>query len=217
MNQPATAPRPERPPRARPAPTTRVEPIPAALQESLAAHGITLRGEVLDAARMLVAGTLSQVSRLSYGLQLGAVSQWCDEHGLSLLGLSPLDIGALVVARRDGGQTPRSMLSALSFVYRNKADPDSARCQLARRVDRIWKVQNREHLPPPKQAPVLPLAAWAARRRATPTTPAPPTPTARNGGPATGSSSRWVSPAGYGPGTWASCRRPRRASTPADG
>ena len=115
---------------------------------------------------MLVAGTLSQVSRLSYGLQLGAVSQWCDEHGLSLLGLSPLDIGALVVARRDGGQTPRSMLSALSFVYRNKADPDSARCQLARRVDRIWKVQNREHLPPPKQAPVLPLAAWAAMHAA---------------------------------------------------
>ena len=110
--------------------------MPAVLRNSLAAEGVALSGVLLQAAELLVAGTLSPKSRLRYGLELGRVSQWCAQHGLRLLDLSPLDVGALVVARRDAGQDPRPMLSVLAFVYRTKSDPDEFLCELAHRRQR---------------------------------------------------------------------------------
>ena len=159
MNQPATHIDQTRH-HASPATTTGIEPIPGTLRDGLAAQGIALKGDTLKAAELLIAGTLSPASRLRYGRELGPVAQWCTEHGLSLLALSPLDIGALAVARRDAGHDPRLTLAALAFVYRNKSKPDEAVCELAHRVDKVWQAQNRGQLRPREQAPVLPLMAW---------------------------------------------------------
>ena len=137
-----------------PATSTGIEPIPVALRDSLAAGGIVLKGDTLETAELYVAGWLSQTSRLRYGIELGDVFRWCSEHRLSLLDLSPLDIGALVVARRDAGHNPRLTLSALAFVYRNKRSPDEAACKLARRIDKVWRAKHRECIRPRKQAPV---------------------------------------------------------------
>ena len=143
-----------------------IEPIPAALRASLDAEGIVLKGDTLETAELYVVGRLAQISRLRYGIELGEVFRWCLEHSLSILALSPLDIGALVVARRDAGHDPRLTLTALASAYRNKRIPDETACNLARRIDNVWKAHNRERLRPRKQAPVLPLMSWKAMHAA---------------------------------------------------
>ena len=125
-----------------------------------------LKGDTLETAELFVVGRLSQLSRLRYGIELGDVIRWCLEHSLSILALSPLDIGALVVARRDAGHDPRLTLTALASAYRNKRIPDETACNLARRIDKVWRAQNRERLRPRKQAPVLPLMSWKAMHAA---------------------------------------------------
>ena len=122
MNQPAKQPE-QRQQQAHPAIATGIEPMPAALRDSLKVKGVELSGATQAAAHLLVTGTLAPASRFRYGKELGAVSRWCMEHELDLLALSPQDIGALVVARRDAGQSPRLMLTALAFVYRPQALP----------------------------------------------------------------------------------------------
>ena len=165
MNQPAKQPE-QRQQQAHPATATGIEPMPAALRDSLKVAGVELSGVTQAAAHLLVTGTLAPASRFRYGNELGAVSQWCMEHELDLLGLSPQDIGALVVARRDAGQSPRLMLTALTFVYRHKRFPDESVCALARHVERVWQAQNRDRLPLRKQAPVLPLMCWRSMHAA---------------------------------------------------
>ena len=147
-------------------PAAGIKLIPEALRDGLTAEGIPPSGAVLEAAELLVAGTLAPRSRFRYGRELGQVSRWCAEHGLSLLDLSPMDVGALVVVRRDAGQSPRLMLSALAFVYSNKRDPDPSVCELAWRVNKVWLAQNRDRLRPRLQAPVLPLLCWEAMHAA---------------------------------------------------
>ena len=149
-----------------PATADGIEPIPAALRASLDAEGIVLKGDTLETAELFVVGRLSQISRLRYGIELGDVFRWCLEHSLSILALSPLDIGALVVARRDAGHDPRLTLTALASAYRNKRIPDETACNLGRRIDKVWRAHNRERLRPRKQAPVLPLMSWKAMHTA---------------------------------------------------
>ena len=165
MNQPAKQPE-QRQQQVHPAIAAGIEPMPAALRDSLKVKGVELSGATQAAAHLLVAGTLAPASRFRYGKELGAVSRWCMEHELDLLGLSPRDIGALVVARRDAGQSPRLMLTALAFVYRHKRFPDESVCALARHVERVWQAQNRDRLPLRKQAPVLPLMCWRSMHAA---------------------------------------------------
>ena len=136
--------------------------LPAAFLELLAPAGVEMSESLLEAGRLLVAGTLSPGSRLTYGSSLGCVSRWCAEHGLDLLGLSPVDVGAVVVACRDAGVSPKSMLAALSFVYRNKPEPVEGFTGLARRVDRVWRSRFRDRLRPTRRAVVLPLRFWQA-------------------------------------------------------
>ena len=93
-------------------------------------------------------------------------TRWCAEHGLGLLELEPLDIAAVAVAMRDSGVDPDEMLTALSFVYRHKPDPCESATVLARRVDKVWRAQNRHRLTPHRRAPVLPLGCWVAMHAA---------------------------------------------------
>lgn len=165
MNQPS--PQPDQPHHHTTAATAkRIVEIPAALRDRLDADGIPLTGATLQAARLLVAGTLAPVTRFRYGCELGNVSRWCAEHNLDLLNLTPIDIGALTVAYRDCGLDPKQMLAALTFVYRHKRDPDDSVFGLARRVDKVWTAQNRDLIRPMKQAPVLPLMCWRAMHEA---------------------------------------------------
>ena len=165
MNQPS--PQPDPPHRHTSAATTGgIQEIPAALRDRLATEGIPLKGTTLEAARLLVAGTLTPATRFRYGCELGNATRWCAEHSLSLLDLAPIDIGALMVAHRDAGLDPHQMLWALIFVYRHKRDPDDGVFGLARRVDKVWRAQNRDRIRPKKQAPVLPLMCWRAMHAA---------------------------------------------------
>ena len=134
--------------------------MPRALVEAAASKGVELAGGVEEAAGLLVAGTLTPGVRYRYGWELGGVARWCGEHGLMLMGLSPLDVAALVVARRRSGQDPKTMLSALAFVYRHKPGGPVEIAGLARRVDKAWKAQNRGARTPVRRAAVLPLLCW---------------------------------------------------------
>ena len=134
--------------------------MPHALVEAAGALGVELSGTVGEAAALLVAGTLGPRTRFGYGRELGDVARWCDAHGLRLLELSPLDVAALVVARRSAGQDPRNLMAALSFAYRNKPGGPEPIADLARRVDKVWRAKNRQHRPPTRRAPVLPLPCW---------------------------------------------------------
>ncbi len=141
--------------------TASVAPVPEALRWALAAAGAELEGDIELAARILVDGLLTPRSRARYGTELRVVSGWCREHGLDLMRLSSLDIAALAVACREGGCDPDPALTALSFVYRHKPDPQESVTGLARRVDKAWRAQNRDRLPTRRRAPVLPLSCWA--------------------------------------------------------
>ena len=133
--------------------------------ECLAPAGAGLSECLLSAGQLLVAGTLSPRSRFRYGWELGSVSAWCDEHGLELLDLAPIDVAALVVARREAGHSPASMLSALAFVYRHKRDPVEDIVGLARRVDKVWRCRNRDRLAARQRAVVVPLRCWQDMHR----------------------------------------------------
>ena len=139
---------------------TAISPIPRALAYCIADTGAELDGDLVESARLIVAGTLAPGSRFRYGWELGNISQWCGEHGLDLLDLSPVDMGALVVAYRDAEIDPKTALSALSFVYRHKAGPSESATGLALRVDKVWKKQNRDRRVPVRRAQVLPLQCW---------------------------------------------------------
>ena len=121
--------------------------MPRALVGAAAALGVELSGTVEEAARLLVAGTLSPSSRFKYGYELGDVAEWCDEHGLGLLDLSPLDVAAMAVARRSAGIDPRNLLDAVAFLYRHMPGGKEDVVSLARRVDRVWRVKNRDVRP----------------------------------------------------------------------
>ena len=140
--------------------------MPRALVEAAAALGVELSGTVEEAAGILVGGKLSPRSRFKYGYELGDVAEWCDEHGLGLFDLSPLDVAAMGVARRGAGIDPRNLFDALSFVYRHKPGGPEDVVGLARRVDRVWRVKNRDVRPPIRRAPVLPLQCWEQMRAA---------------------------------------------------
>ena len=140
--------------------------MPQALRDRLAAAGVEETPSVRRAAEVLVRGRITARTRARYGRELGIAAQWCAEHGLELLDLPPLDMAALAVASREGGCDPDMTLTALGFLYRHKPDPDEHATILARRVDRVWKAQNRHRLNPPRRAPVLPLGCWAAMRDA---------------------------------------------------
>ena len=128
--------------------------------------GVEVSGTVEEAAGLLVAGTLAPRTRFAYGWELGAVARWCDEHGLGLLDLSPLDVAALVVARRSDGQCTKNLMSSLAYVYRNKPGGPEEIAGLARWVDKVWRAKNREKRPPTRRAPVLPLQCWMKMRDA---------------------------------------------------
>ena len=134
--------------------------VPDALRDALASAGTELTVDTEQEARIVVNGVLTPRSRARYGQELEVVSRWCDEHGLDLLHLSPLDVAALAVACREGGCDPDPALTALSFVYRHKSDPEPSVTALARRVDKVWRAQNRDRLRPRRRAPVLPLPCW---------------------------------------------------------
>ena len=140
--------------------------MPQALRDSLAAAGVAITDDIAEAAAVLVGGTLAPKSRRRYGSSLSIVARWCAEHGLDLMHLSALDIAALAVAMRDSGLDPRETLGALSFTYRHKREPCESATALARRVDKVWRAQNREQLTPSRRAPVLPLRCWAAMHEA---------------------------------------------------
>ena len=140
--------------------------MPQALRDRLEAAGVDITDRIREAAAVLVSGKLTARTRVRYGWDLGNVAQWCELHCLDLLRLSALDIAALVVAFRDSGLDPKMTLTALSFVYRHMHDPDESAMTLARRVDRVWKAQNRDRLTPSRRAPVLPLACWVAMHAA---------------------------------------------------
>ena len=140
--------------------------MPRALVDAARAMGVELSGRVEEAAGLLVAGTLAPGTRHRYGYELSEVSRWCDEHGLSLLSLSPLDVAALLVARRNMGKEPRSMLAAIAFVYRHMPGGPVDIAGLARRVDRVWKAKYRDVRPPIRRAAVLPLQCWVEMREA---------------------------------------------------
>ena len=144
----------------------RVTAVPRALRDSLAAAGVEITDDVEQAAAVLVAGTLAPKSRARYRWSLGVVARWCAEHRLELLHLTPLDIAALAVAVRDSGLDPDETITALSFVYRHKREPCESATTLARRVDKVWRAQNREQLVPHRRAPVLPLRCWVAMHAA---------------------------------------------------
>lgn len=140
--------------------------MPRALVEAAAAMGVELSGTVQEAAGLLVAGTLSPRSRFKYGYELIGIAEWCDEHGLELLNLSPLDIAAMAVARRSVGIDPRNLIDAMAFVDRHKpGGPDNV-VGLARRADRVWRRMHRDVRPPTRRAPVLPLQCWLRMRAA---------------------------------------------------
>ena len=122
--------------------------------------GVELTGKVEEAAGLLVAGTLAPRTRCRYGHELSRVALWCDEHGLELLALSPLDVAALVVAQRGAGHDPGSLMAAMAFVYRHKPGGPEDIVGLARRVDRVWKAKYRDVRPPTRRAAVLPLQCW---------------------------------------------------------
>lgn len=139
--------------------------LPQALAQSLAPEGTRLSVGLLSVAEILVAGTLSPQSRHRYAFELGRVSAWCDEHSRDLLDLAPSDVAAMVVARRAAGQSPKSMLSALAFVYRRKPQPADDIVALAQRVDAVWRHSNRDILPVHHRAVVLPLRCWQDMHR----------------------------------------------------
>ena len=115
--------------------------MPQALRDRLEAAGVDITDRIREAAAVLVSGKLTARTRVRYGWDLGNVAQWCDLHCLDLLRLSALDIAALAVASRDSGYDPDMTLTALSFLYRHKHDPDESATTVARRVDRVWKAQ----------------------------------------------------------------------------
>ena len=51
-------------------------------------------------------------------------------------------------------------------MYRHKREPCESATVLARRVDKVWRAQNREQFTPSRQAPVLPLRCWTAMHEA---------------------------------------------------
>ena len=105
--------------------------VPDAFLKHLATADVPVSPRALEAAHVLVAGTLSPRTRTRHGVELGQVSKWCAEHGLDLLGLTPLDVAALVVAYRDAGRSPKYALMALSFVYKHKPEGTRIRrCQV---------------------------------------------------------------------------------------
>ena len=140
--------------------------VPDALRDALASAGVELTGDIEQGARIVVNGVLTPRSRARYGQELEVVSRWGDEHGLDLLNLSALDVAALAVACRDGGCDPDPALTALSFLYRTKPNPQPTVTMLARRVDKVWRAQNRDRLRPRRRAPVLPLPCWIAMHSA---------------------------------------------------
>ena len=153
-------------PAAGPEPAAGIDMMPRALVDAARAMGVELSGKVEKAAGILVAGTLAPGTRYRYGYELSEVARWCDEHGLSLLSLSPLDVAALLVARRNMGKEPRSMLAAIAFVYRHMPGGPVDIAGLARRVDRVWKAKYRDVRPPIRRAAVLPLQCWVEMREA---------------------------------------------------
>ena len=157
---------PDRPQPAPALPAAAVSAVPAALRWNLEAAGVALTPDIEQAARLIANSKLSQVTRACYGYRLGVVARWCDEHGLDLLDLSPLDMAALVVACRDSGGSPKETLTALAFVYRHKKSPQESVAALARRVDRVWCTQNRVSLRPRRRAVMLPLPCWEAMHNA---------------------------------------------------
>ena len=134
--------------------------VPDAFVKQLAMADVPMSPGGIKAAHMLVAGTLSPRTRTRYGMELAQVSKWCAEHGLDLLGLTPLDVGALVVACRDAGRSPKRMLMALSFVDKHRHQPPARVTALAYRADLVWRARFRDRLPSRRQAAVLPLRAW---------------------------------------------------------
>ena len=140
--------------------------LPDALVAQLAPPDGVLSPSVIEAAHLLVAGTLSPRSRDNYGFHLARASWWCAEHGLDLLDLSPLDVAALALALRDAGRSPKQTLVALSFLYRHKPQPAAGVTALANRADRVWRARFRDRLVNPRRAVVLPLPAWQAMRSA---------------------------------------------------
>ena len=142
--------------------------VPDAFLKQLAMADVPASPSAIEAAHLLVAGTLSPRTRTRHGLELGQVSKWCAEHGLDLLGLTPLDVGALVVAYRDAGRSPKHVLTALSFVYKHKHQPPARVTGLAHRADLVWRARFRDQLPSRRQAAVLPLRAWHDIRAAVP-------------------------------------------------
>ena len=134
--------------------------VPDAFQQQLAMGDVPPTPSVIEAARVLVAGTLSPRTRSRYGLELAQVARWCAEHSLDLVALKPLDVGAIVVAYRDAGRSPKGMLSALSFLYQHKQRPAAGITGLAYRAEHVWRTRHRDQLPGRRQAAVLPLRAW---------------------------------------------------------